>query len=107
MAGIIASDYWIVKRRKIDVPALCRYHCFESHGVTLTNTDDPHGRYRYFHGVNWQGLLAFLLAVGPNLPGLAYSINKGSHITEGAKHLYSFDWLYGFGESLFYSSGAV
>lgn len=47
IAGIIASDYWIIKGRKIDVPALY----------------DPHGRYRYFYGVNWQGLLAFLIAV--------------------------------------------
>ena len=62
---------------------------------------DPYGRYRYFYGVNWQGLLAFLIAIGPNLPGLAYSINSNSRITAGAKHLYSFDWLYGFVVSVF------
>ncbi|KAI4716753.1 uridine permease-like protein Fui1 [Aureobasidium sp. EXF-10727] len=79
MAGIIAADYWLVKRRHIDVPALY----------------DPHGRYRYVYGVNWQGLVAFLVAVCPNLPGLANSIN-GISISAGAKHLYAFDWLYGF-----------
>lgn len=79
-AGIIASDYWLVKKRHIDVPALY----------------DPHGRYRYWYGINWQGMLAFLLAVGPNLPGLAYSINTNTKITAGAKNLYSFDWLFGF-----------
>lgn len=84
MAGIIASDYWLVKRRQIDVPALY----------------DPYGRYRYFHGVNWQGMLAFFLAVGPNLPGLAYSINPASNISQGAKNLYSFDWLFGFVTSI-------
>jgi NCS1 family nucleobase:cation symporter-1 len=31
MAGIMLADYWIVRRRKLDVPALY----------------DPHGRYRY------------------------------------------------------------
>jgi NCS1 family nucleobase:cation symporter-1 len=82
--GIIAADYWLIKRRHIDVPALY----------------DPHGRYRYHYGVNWQGLVAFLVAVGPNLPGLANSINSIS-ISVGAKHLYSFDWLYGFVSSIF------
>lgn len=53
MAGIIASDFWLVKRQHIDVPALY----------------DPHGRYRYFHGVNWQGFVAFIVAVCPLLPG--------------------------------------
>lgn len=84
IAGIIASDYWLIKQRRIDVPALY----------------DPYGRYRYWYGINWQGLLAFLLAVGPNLPGLAYSINASSNISVGAKHLYSFDWLYGFVTSI-------
>lgn len=86
IAGIIASDYWVIKRRQIDVPALY----------------DPYGRYRYWYGINWQALLAFLLAVGPNLPGLAYSINaSGTHISAGAKNLYTFDWLYGFVTSIF------
>ncbi|KAJ9640695.1 hypothetical protein H2204_003324 [Knufia peltigerae] len=86
MAGIIASDYWIVKRQHIDVPALY----------------DPRGRYRYnATGINWRAMLAFLLAVGPNLPGLAYSINDKTSITSGAKHLYTFDWLYGFVVSIF------
>lgn len=82
----MAADYWLIKRRRIDVPALY----------------DPRGRYRYFHGVNWQGLVAFLLAVAPLLPGLAYSINP-THTTidAGAKHLYSFDWLFGFTTSIF------
>ncbi len=81
MAGIIASDYWIVKRQHMDVPALY----------------DPHGRYRYnVTGINWRAMLAFLLAVCPNLPGLAYSINNNTKITSGAKNLYTFDWLYGF-----------
>lgn len=85
IVGIIAADYWIIKKRQIDVPALY----------------DPHGRYRYFHGVNWQGLVAFLLAVCPNLPGLAQSINSNSKITSGAVHLYTFDWLYGFVSAIF------
>lgn len=63
---------------------------------------DPYGRYRYWYGINWQALLAFLLAVGPNIPGLAAAINpSGTHVNAGIKHLYSFDWLYGFVVSIF------
>lgn len=86
MAGIMVSDFWIVKKQHMDVPALY----------------DPRGRYRYNKwGINWRAMLAFLLAVGPCLPGLAWSINSNSAITDGAKHLYSFDWLYGFVTSIF------
>lgn len=86
MAGIIASDYWLVKRQHIDVPALY----------------DPNGRYRYNKlGINPRAFAAFFIAVGPLLPGLAYSINpSGTHIDEGTKHLYTFDWLFGFVTSI-------
>jgi NCS1 family nucleobase:cation symporter-1 len=83
IAGILASDYWLVKHQNIDVPALY----------------NPDGRYRYWNGINWRALLALLLATCPNLPGLGYAIADGTgsvKITDGAKHLYTFDWLFGF-----------
>lgn len=91
MAGIIASDYWLVKRLHIDVPALY----------------DPRGRYRYnVTGINPRAFIAFFTAVGPLLPGLAYSINPGgTHISEGTKHLYTFDWLFGFVTSIVLYTG--
>jgi len=91
IAGILASDYWLVKKQHYDVPA-----CY-----------DPNGRYRYWNGINWRAVLAMLISVGPNLPGLAYSIRMNPdgtnpvQITAGAKNLYSFDWLFGFVMSVF------
>lgn len=85
IAGIMACDFWIVKSQKFDVPALY----------------NPAGRYHYWKGINWRALLAFLLAVGPDLPGLAKSINSEVKITSGAQNLYTFDWLYGFVTSIF------
>jgi len=79
IAGILASDYWLVKMQNIDVPALY----------------DPHGRYRYNGGVNWRAAVAFLVPVIPLLPGLANSIS-GADIGTGLKNLYTFDWLFGF-----------
>jgi nucleobase:cation symporter-1, NCS1 family len=85
MAGIIASDFWLVKKQHIDVPSLY----------------DPHGRYRYNHvGINPRAFFAFFLAVGPNLPGLAKSIQPSTNIANGAWHLYSVDWLFGFVTSI-------
>jgi NCS1 family nucleobase:cation symporter-1 len=86
IAGILASDYWLVKKQNIDVPALY----------------NPNGRYSYWHGWNWRAFLAFIVAVAPNLPGLAYLIGlnadgfDGVKISNGAKNLYTFDWLFGF-----------
>lgn len=79
ISGIMASDYWLVKKRKINVPSLY----------------DPHGIYRYWYGINWRAAVAFIVPVSPLLPGLANSINA-TNISAGAKHLYSFDWLFGF-----------
>jgi nucleobase:cation symporter-1, NCS1 family len=85
IAGIMASDFWLVKSQNLDVPALY----------------NPDGRYRYRFGINWRAMVAFLFAVTPNLPGLAYSINNNASISDGAKNFYSFDWLYGFVCSIF------
>lgn len=85
IAGIIAADFWLVKSQNLDVPALY----------------NPDGRYRYYAGINWRAMVAFLLATLPNLPGLAYSINPATQISDGAKNLYTFDWLYGFVTSIF------
>jgi NCS1 family nucleobase:cation symporter-1 len=93
IAGILASDFWLVKKQHIDVPALY----------------NPDGRYHYWNGINWRALLALLVSVAPNLPGLGYSIGSPAdptqpnpvHISAGARNLYSFGWLFGFVTSIF------
>jgi len=82
IAAILAADFWIVKKRAIDVPSLYR-----SRGI-----------YRYNEaGTNWRALIAFLVSVCPNLPGMAASVNpslKGS--IGGADKIYDFFYLWGF-----------
>ena len=81
IAGIMAADYWLVKRGHVDVPDLY----------------DPRGRYRYRGGCNWRAAAAFLIPVAPLLPGLGQSITPESvHIGSGLSNLYSFNWLFGF-----------
>jgi NCS1 family nucleobase:cation symporter-1 len=89
IAGMLIADYWIVKEQKINIPA----------------SYDPDGWYRYWYGINWSALVAFLLTFTPNFPGLLYSVSSAAganiHITTGLKNLYDFNWLYGFVTSIF------
>ena len=82
LAPIIAisiADYWIVKSRRIDVPALY----------------SPHGRYRYVAGTNWRAAIAMLVSIGPTLPSLAKNVNATIDIG-GAAYIADLVWYYGF-----------
>ncbi|KAI0843756.1 uracil permease [Hypoxylon sp. FL0890] len=85
IAGILVCDYWIVKRRRYDVPALY----------------DPEGIYRYKWGVNWRALTTTLVVIIPLLPALAKKVTpQNVHISQGLVNLFTFNWLYGFFVSL-------
>lgn len=86
MAGILFADYWLIKRRKYDVPALY----------------DPRGIYRYGrYGTNWRAAVATFVTIVPLLPGLANKVNPGLKLSSGLQHLFTFNWLYGFFLSIF------
>ncbi len=90
IAGIMAADYWLVKKQHIDIPSLY----------------DPHGRYRFIKGCNWHAFAAFMIPVTPLLPGLAQSINPDSvHLNAGILNLYTFNWLFGFVTSIVLYTG--
>ncbi|KAG5638409.1 hypothetical protein H0H81_000186 [Sphagnurus paluster] len=92
-AGIMISDYWLVHKGKVDVPAM--YH--------------PRGRYRYWNGIvrhtsvnehlNWRAALALLCSVIPTMPGLINNINKSVKVGN-ASRLFDVAWLYGFFSAL-------
>lgn len=84
ISAILISDYFIVKRRAIDVPALY----------------DPHGRYRYWNGTNFRAVVALLVAVAPNLPGLAHDVTPSLDIG-GAIYIYYLNYAVGFGLAAF------
>jgi len=79
ICAIMVTDYWIVRRGRIDVPALYQ----------------PHGRYRYTKGFNWRAVLAMLVSVPPNLPGLINTISPSTDVGAGLK-IYSLAYLVGF-----------
>ncbi|KAK9476899.1 permease for cytosine/purines, uracil, thiamine, allantoin-domain-containing protein [Lipomyces japonicus] len=80
VAAVLSSDFWIVKRKKIDIPALY----------------DPKGRYEYWHGINWRAVVAFVVALTPNLPGLANSVQPSLNLSGGIIHVWDINYLYGF-----------
>jgi NCS1 family nucleobase:cation symporter-1 len=80
IAALLCTDYWLVKSRNYDVPALYRRR----------------DRYWYTYGINWRAAAAFLVAVVPNTPGLAKSVNPKVIINEHIQHIYDMNYLYGF-----------
>ncbi|KAN0080450.1 Permease for cytosine/purines, uracil, thiamine, allantoin domain containing protein [Elaphomyces granulatus] len=82
IAAILGADFWIVKRRHVDVPALYR----------------AHGRYRYnIVGTNWRATLAFLISVVPNIPGMASAVNPAlTDSIGGAIKMYNIFYFWGF-----------
>lgn len=79
IASIQASDFWLVKKRKVDVPALY----------------DPNGIYRYWNGINWRAAVAFIIGLTPNLPGLAKAVNSSIQVSEGILHVYDINYIFG------------
>jgi nucleobase:cation symporter-1, NCS1 family len=83
LAGVMVSDYYLIKKRKLNIHEL--YH--------------DHGIYHYSHGWNWRAFLAFSMGVGPLLPGFAKSIKNDLNVG-GAWQIYTFAWIFGFFVSL-------
>jgi len=77
IAGIMIADYWIVRKKALDVPDLYRVH----------------GRYA---GVNWVAMLALVLGVAPNVAGFlgAVKVLKGEPTMWDA--IYPYAWFTGF-----------
>jgi NCS1 family nucleobase:cation symporter-1 len=82
IAAILGADYWVTKRKHIDVPSLYR----------------AHGRYRYnAAGTNWRAVVAFVVSVVPNLPGMAAQVNPSlTGKVGGAEKIYDIFYLWGF-----------
>lgn len=78
IAGIMVIDYWVLRRRELDVPELYR----------------PRGR---FAGVNWNAVIALVVGIAPNVPGFL----KSAGFIAGEKNffdaLYVYAWFIGLG----------
>ncbi|TLD68381.1 NCS1 family nucleobase:cation symporter-1 [Phragmitibacter flavus] len=84
IGGIMIADYYIHRRKKLDVAAL-----YYTHGI-----------YRYQSGYSIVSLATFALAVLPNIPGFLMQIGvlDKSNFFAG---LYNYAWFIGFGIAFF------
>ncbi|CDR47118.1 CYFA0S29e00188g1_1 [Cyberlindnera fabianii] len=78
IAGIMCTDYWILRKRQINVPGIYKHD----------------GPYRFFHGWNPACFIAFIIGIAPNLPGLAYICGNKS-VPIMAYYVYSFSYVTG------------
>jgi NCS1 family nucleobase:cation symporter-1 len=97
IAGILVSDYWIVKKRRYDVPAL-----YDPRGIYRYSVSNPlRGMQcpltRCQNGTNWRAAVTSFVVVVPLLPGMIQKIAPDTvNVGSGLVQLFSFNWLYGF-----------
>ncbi|MFY9491798.1 MAG: NCS1 family nucleobase:cation symporter-1 [Mycobacterium sp.] len=77
IAGIMVVDYWLIRRRQLDVPDLYRVR----------------GRYS---GVNPVALVALVVGVAPNVPGFLRSVQVLDGGPDGWDAIYPYAWFTGF-----------
>lgn len=83
IAGVLIADYFVIRRRALDVPSLY----------------SPKGQYTYANGYSLAGLGALALAILPNLPGFLVTVKW---LPKGAAPsflvtAYDYAWFMGFG----------
>jgi NCS1 family nucleobase:cation symporter-1 len=83
-AGILLCDYFVVRRRQLDVDALY--------------SASPIGAYHYTRGYNPAAMAALAIGVAPNVPGFLHTAGA---LPAGLVHpfwvaLYSYAWFVGF-----------
>ena len=76
IAGIMIADYWLLRRRSLDVPDLYR----------------PYGRYG---GVNPWAMVALVVGILPNLPGFLASVRVLDDVPVFFTELYVYAWFTG------------
>ncbi|GAA5954119.1 hypothetical protein JCM3765_005295 [Sporobolomyces pararoseus] len=76
IATIMFVDFYIIRKKKIDVRELY----------------EPHGIYWYTFGVNFRPFLAWILALAPNLPAFAHAITPSNPDVQ--PYTYRFSWVF-------------
>lgn len=80
IGGILIADYYILRRTRLDLDSL-----FRKSGV-----------YWYGNGFNNAAILAFVIAILPNLPGFLHAAKVVDRVPEVFDHLYMASWFVGF-----------
>ncbi len=84
IAGILICDYWVLRKRRLDLAGLF----------------DPKGPYSYGNGVNWRAVVALVVSIAPVVPGFiraATTPNGQVSNPTFLDHLYTYAWFVTFG----------
>ena len=81
IGGILIADYFLLRRTELDIEDLYRHR----------------GRYRYMGGFNPVAIVAFVVAVLPNLPGFLHAAGAIDHDLGIWDSIYTYAWFVGFG----------
>ena len=80
IAGILICDYWVIRKQKLNLPALF----------------DPKGQYAYSNGFNWRAVIVLVLAIAPVVPGfLRAATTPGGQVAQPTvlDTLYIYAWF--------------
>ena len=80
IAGLLIADYYIVRKRRLDTLQL-----FQEDGIYGAN-----------NGYNWNGIIAFVLGILPNLPGFLFVAGGLDSVAPIFQQIYTFAWFVGF-----------
>ncbi|CCG83184.1 Uracil permease [Taphrina deformans PYCC 5710] len=75
LTGIMMTDYWFVRRRKLKLS-----HLYRADSTSI---------YWFWHGINARAFLAWTIGFVPLLPGYINHINPDIHVPEAMKNLYN------------------
>jgi len=76
IAGIMLCDYYLIRRKRLDVDALY----------------DPAGPFR---GVNWAAVVTLIIAAAPSVPGFINAATKHQHFPPVFDAIYGYAWFLG------------
>jgi NCS1 family nucleobase:cation symporter-1 len=82
IGGILIADYFVVRRRKLNVNALYK----------------PDGEYRFTGGFSIVALISLVAGALPSVPGFLVNVNllNVAHVSDFLAHLYDYAWFIGF-----------
>ena len=82
IGGILIADYFVIRRCKLDVPALYK----------------ADGEFRFTNGFSLVALLALVLGALPSLPGFLVNVKllSADSVPPFLAHLYNYAWFIGF-----------
>jgi NCS1 family nucleobase:cation symporter-1 len=84
IAGILICDYWVIRKRRLNLAGLF----------------DPKGEYSYGSGINWRAVVALVVAIAPVVPGfINAATTPGGQVSNPGvlDHLYTYAWFVTFG----------